>query len=92
MHYIYLGKRIMLILRKSGNQPEWNGIWAATSKEYHESLKNNIPELGAFFLNGDERHGHWLLIQDDAEDFEGAAIKICEMIAHGDARIGKVPK
>jgi hypothetical protein len=92
MHYIYLGKRIMLILRKSNNQLEWNGIWVATSKEYHESLKNNVPELGSFFLDGDERHGHWLLIKDNAEDFEGAAIKVCEMIAHGDTRIGKVPK
>ena len=54
MHYIYLGKRIMLIVRKSNNQPEWNGIWVATSKEYHESLKNNIAELGAFFLDGED--------------------------------------
>jgi len=92
MHYIYLCKRIMLILRKSNNQPEWNGIWVATSKEHHESLKNNIPEFGPFVLNGDERHGHWLLIQGDAEDFEGAAIKVCEMISHGDARIGKETK
>jgi hypothetical protein len=56
MHYIYLGKRIMLILRKSDNQSEWNGIWVATSKAHHESLKNNIPEFGPFFLNGNERH------------------------------------
>jgi hypothetical protein len=92
MHYIYLGKRIMLILRKSNDQPEWNGIWVATGKEHHESLKNNIRELGAFFLSGNERHGHWLLMKDNVEDFEGAAIKVCEMIAHGDARIGKETK
>jgi len=28
-------------------------------------------------------------LKDDAEDFEGAAIKICEMIMHGDPRIGR---
>jgi hypothetical protein len=90
MHYIYLGKRIMLILRKSDNQSEWNGIWVATSKEHHQSLKNNVPELGTFFLKGDDRHSNWLLLQDNAEDFEGAAIKVCELITHGDPRIGKL--
>jgi len=90
MHYIYLGKRIMLILRKRDNEPELNGIWVATGKEHHESLKNNVPELGAFFIDNNERHGNWLFLRDDADDFEGAAIKICELIAHGDPRIGKV--
>ncbi len=92
MHYVYLGKRIMFILRRSDNQPEWNGLWVATSKDHHQSLKNDVPEFGAFFLGGDELHGNWLLIQDIAEDFEGAAIKVCEMIAHGDPRIGRETK
>jgi len=90
MHYIYLGKRIMLILRRRDNEPELNGIWVATGKEHHESLKNNVPELGAFFIDNNERHGNWLFLRDHADDFEGAAIKICELIAHGDPRIGKV--
>ena len=90
MHDIYLGKRIMLILRRRDNEPELNGIWVATGKEHHESLKNNVPELGAFFIDNNERHGNWLFLRDHADDFEGAAIKICELIAHGDPRIGKV--
>jgi len=90
MHYIYLSKRIMLILRKRENEPELNGIWVATDKIHHENLKQEAPELGAFFIDGDERHGNWLLISPDAEDFEGAVIKICEMIAHGDPRIGRL--
>ena len=90
MHYIYLGKRIMIILRRSNNQPELNGVWVATSKNHHESLKNNVPELGNFFINNDERHGNWLFLQDTADDFEGAAIKVCELILHGDPRIGRL--
>ena len=90
MHYIYLGKRIMIILRRSVNQPELNGIWVATSKGHHESLKNNIPELGAFFIDNNERHGNWLFLRDDEDDFEGAAIKVCDLISHGDPRIGNV--
>jgi len=92
MYYIYLGKRIMLILRRSDKQPEWNGVWVATSTEHHESLKNNIPELGAFFFEGDDRHSNWLLLQDNVEDFEGAVIKVCELIARGDASIGRETK
>ncbi|MDB4904839.1 MAG: hypothetical protein JWQ63_4120 [Mucilaginibacter sp.] len=90
MHYIYLGKRIMLILRRRDNESDLNGIWVATSKEHHQSLKNDIQELGAFFINGDERHGNWLLIQDNSEDFENAAIKVCELISHYDTRIGNL--
>ena len=90
MHYIYLVKKIMLILRKRDNEPELNGIWVATGKEHHQSLKKDIPEFGPFFIDGDERHGNWLLIRDDAEDFEEAAIKVCELISHGDHRIGRL--
>jgi hypothetical protein len=90
MHYIYLNKRIMLILRKQDNHVEMNGIWVATSKEHHQSLKKNIPELGPFFIDDDERHGNWLLIPDETEGFEEATIKICEMISHGDPRIGNL--
>jgi hypothetical protein len=90
MHYIYLAKKIMLILRKRDNEPELNGIWVATDKKHHQSLKKNIPEFDPFFIDGDERHGNWLLIKDDAENFEEAAIKVCELISHGDHRIGRL--
>ena|ERR1700749_4237977 len=89
MHYIYLGKRILMILRKSVKEPEWNGVWVATSRAHHESLKNDVPALGAFFLDENDRHSNWLLLKDDAEDFESDAIKVCELITHGDPRIGK---
>lgn len=90
MHYIYLGKKIMIILRKRDNEPELNGIWVATSKEHHQTLQTNIPELGAFFIDNDERHGNWLFIADDSENLEEATIKVCELIVHGDLRIGRL--
>jgi hypothetical protein len=90
MHYIYWGKRILMILRKSQKEPEWNGVWIATSRDHHETLKAIVPELDAFYLDEYDRHSNWLLLKDDADDFEGPAIKVCELIAHGDPRIGKV--
>lgn len=92
MHYIYWGKRIMLILRRSVNEPDLNGVWVATSKEHHDSLKTGVPELGAVSITQDERQGNWLLIREDAEGFEEAAIRVCDMISHGDPRIGKATK
>lgn len=90
MYYIYLGKRIMLILRRRDNEPEWNGIWVATSTVHHPSLKAEVPGLGAFFMNNDERQGNWLVIKETADELEEAGIKVCEMITRGDPRIGKV--
>jgi len=89
MYYIYLGKKIMLILRKRANEPELNGIWLATEKKHHESLKIELPGFGGFTVKGYEHQGNWLFLRDDFDDFEGTAIKVCELISHGDLRIGR---
>jgi hypothetical protein len=89
MHYIYRGKKIMLILRKRDNEPELNGIWVAANKKNHKSLVNEVPELAPYSVKGDGQHGNWLLITDDVDGLEEAGIKVCELIAHGDLRIGR---
>jgi hypothetical protein len=90
MHYIYSRKKIMLILRRRLNEPEFNGVWVATTKSHHDSLRKDVPELGSFFWNGNEQHGNWLVIRDGVDGFEEAAIKVCELISHGDPRIGNL--
>jgi len=40
---------------------------------------------------GDKPSG-WQVLPADAEDFEESAMRVCELILAGDARIGKVPK
>jgi hypothetical protein len=92
MHYIYLGKKLLLILRRQNNESDLNGVWVSTSKAHHQSLMNDVPQLGLFSIVGDERLGNWLLIPPGEEEFEEAAIKICEMISHGDPRIGRLTK
>lgn len=81
MHYVYLGKKIMLILRNRTNEPELNGVWLATVRKHHDSLKEDIPPLGAAFMAGDERAGNWLFVHPDADGFEEAVIKMSELIA-----------
>jgi hypothetical protein len=90
MHYIYWHKKIMLILRRRLNEPEFNGVWVATNRSHHDSLQKDVPELGSFVWDGNEQRGNWLVIKDGADAFEESAIKVCELISHGDTRIGNV--
>ena len=93
MHAVYYGNKIMLILCKREKRAELNGIWIATSKEYHESLKNDIPLLTSIVSNNDEtRIPKWQMIKAGDEDFEASAIKLCEYISNWDFRIGNIPK
>jgi hypothetical protein len=34
----------------------------------------------------------WQNIPSEADDFEETVLRVCELILHGDPRIGKVPK
>ena len=90
MHYVYWRKKIMLILRRRFNEPEFNGVWVATNKSHHDSLQKDVPELGSFIWDGNEQRGNWLVIRDGVDGFEEAAIKVCELISHGDPRIGNL--
>src|SRR5581483_12324899 len=85
MYYIYLNKKIVLILRKASRNLDMNGIWVATAKEHHQGLERDIPALANFVLDSGKMHdSDWRLIRHDHDDFEEAAIKVCELIAHGD--------
>ena len=93
MYYIYLNKKIMLILRKASKNLDMNGVWVATSKKHHQSLEQEIPALADFVLDNGEMHdSEWRLIKVNDDDFEDAAIRVCKLISHGDKRIGKETK
>ncbi|MGN6397230.1 MAG: hypothetical protein ACTHMI_16800 [Mucilaginibacter sp.] len=91
-YYVYWGKKLMIVLSKIAKRPEWNGIWIATEIAYHEALLRELPELQPFFLEGADKQSNWLLLPYGADDFETSAVKICELISHGDARIGRITK
>ena len=90
-HGIYVGEKIVLMLRKRADGPEDNGVWIATLQRHHASLKKELPSLRSILLFGSKVTG-WQNLPDDAVDFEESAIKACELILKGDPRIGKVPK
>ena len=89
MYYIYFEGKIVLIFRKIGKNPQHNGIWIATRREDHASLKVDIPAVTDFEFGDEVFEPNWLQLKDDHEDFEEAAIAICELVSRHDKRIGK---
>lgn len=88
---IYIGEKIMLVLRDREVSTIDNGIWIATTPEHHSSLKKEFRSLRSISIFGPRESG-WQVVPTKATDFEEATIRICELILKGDHRIGKVPK
>jgi hypothetical protein len=88
---VYVGNKIVLILRDKGDETRDDGVWLATMAEHHESLRREFPNMRSIGVLGREVT-HWQLLPVDAPDFEEAALRACELIVARDPRIGKVPK
>jgi hypothetical protein len=87
---IYVEDKIVLILRDKGDDAPDNGVWLATSKEHHESLRREFPNMRSIQVLGKNVTG-WQVLPQGAPDFEEAALRACELVAARDPRIGKVP-
>jgi hypothetical protein len=88
---IYIQDKIVMGLRESPKHAESNGIWIATSREHHESLKKLLPSLSSIAVLGSNETG-WQLLSSADDCFEEQAVIACELIKNNDARIGKIPK
>lgn len=89
---IYVEDKIVLILREKDkpDQTTDNGVWLATTEEHHQSLRRDFPSMRSIKVLGKKVTG-WQVLPSDAEDFEEAALRSCELVLAGDPRIGKVP-
>jgi hypothetical protein len=93
MFYIYFDKKIVLIARQTAKNKQHNGLWIATNREDHTSLKAKIPAITDFiFDEGETVDSAWLLLPEAHDDFESAAGEVCELISNRDKRIGRVTK
>jgi hypothetical protein len=88
---VYVGEKIVLILRDKRDQTADNGVWLATTQEHHESLRREFPNMRSIQVFGKEVTG-WQVLPADAPDFEEAAVRASELVAAGDLRIGKAPR
>jgi hypothetical protein len=87
---IYIGEKIVLILRDKPSYPSDNGVWLATTHEHHDSLRDEFPSLRSIQLLGKKITG-WQVLPADSKNFEADALRACELVLAGDPRIGKVP-
>jgi hypothetical protein len=88
---VYIEDKIVLVLREKREHTRDNGVWLATTKEQHETLHREFPNMRSIEVLGKEVTG-WQILPADAPDFEEAALRACELILARDPRIGKVPK
>lgn len=87
---VYVGAKIVLILRdKQGKQPD-NGVWLATTREHHESLRREFPNMRSVQIFGKDVTD-WQVLPADGSDFEEAALRACDLVLARDPRVGKVP-
>jgi hypothetical protein len=86
---VYVEEKIVFILRdkKDGD----SGVWVATTKEHHASLRRELPNLRSITVLGVGQTG-WQILPIDAEDFDESVLRACALVRAGDPRIGKVPK
>src|ERR1700712_2452591 len=78
MFLIYAHGKNVLIFRKTGKNPQHNGIWISTKREHHTSLKADIPAITDFTFDH-ATDTDWLLLIDAHEDFESPAIRFSEL-------------
>jgi hypothetical protein len=88
---VYIEDKIVMALRDKREETADNGVWLATSKEHHESLRSKFPNMRSIRVLG-KAVTSWQVLPSDAPDFEEASLRACELILARDPRIGKTPK
>jgi hypothetical protein len=88
---VYLDKKIVFILRKSKEHIGDNGVWFATSKEYHDELRKFFPSMRSIGVLGNGET-NWQVIPEEVATFESDVLRLCELVRKGDKRIGKIPR
>ena len=88
---IYVGEKLVLILRQRNDYTDDNGVWLAALHEHHASLKKEFPFMRSVRLLG-SAETVWQNIPAEEDDFEELVLKACGLILKGDARIGKISK
>ena len=88
---VYVEDKIVFALRDKPNNTADNGVWLATTKEHHDSLRRDLPKMRSIGVLGKDVTG-WQVLPSDSSDFEQAALRACELVLARDPRIGKVPK
>lgn len=87
---VYIEEKIVFVLRDRKADDD-NGVWLATTKDHHASLRRELPSMRSIQVLG-TGETNWQILPADAHDFEESVLRACALVRAGDARIGNVPK
>lgn len=91
---VYIGDKIVLMLRDSLKSPADNGVWLVFSESARltdPGIVRDFPSLREIELLGG-KIAHWRLIPADSPTFESETLHACELLLKGDQRFGRVPQ
>lgn len=91
---VYIGDKIVCMLRDSAKSIEDNGLWLVLSEFIDPSdpaLRKEFPSLRPIALLGGKIN-HWLLIPADSPAFETESLHACDLLLHRDPRLGRIPQ
>ena len=91
MTYLYCEETLLLAIRDSARKPDTNGVWLYTQAEHLESLRREFPLLPGHYFWKSGKNG-WVILASKLEYFEEYVLHACELIVHGDHRIGRVSR
>jgi hypothetical protein len=90
---VYVGDRIVCMLREHVKSPRDNGVWLVISENTSPAdpkLRREFPSIRKIELLRN-KIGHWLLIPSDGPDFETEALHACDLLLRHDPRLGRIP-
>jgi hypothetical protein len=91
--YVYLDEKLLLSLRHSVKQPQYDGVWLYTQAEHIESLRREFPLLPRrYFWRSKKSGSGWVILASRLDEFEEYAFRACELILSGDQRVGRVTR
>jgi hypothetical protein len=91
---VYLGDRIVCMLRDHEKSPQDNGVWLVLSDGMNPAdsgLRSEFPSIRTIDLLGNKIR-HWLLIPSDSATFETEALHACDLLLKHDPRLGRIPE
>jgi hypothetical protein len=91
---VYVGEKIVLMLRDSLKEPKDNGVWLVFSEAANladPGVLQDFPSLRLIDLLGG-KIAHWRLIPADSSTFESEALHACELLLKHDRRFGRIPQ
>lgn len=91
---VYIGDKIVCMLRESPRNTHDNGLWLVfsdTADHAGPAIRREFPSLRPIAaLKG--KIVHWLLIPSDSPTFESESLYACDLILRRDPRIGRIPQ